>query len=363
MFAISVMAVAAVCGARAEGAASFDDTARFLAGIAPSGRSPLAPLARDAVWRTASARFNMGWRGLDQVQLPKIKAWSKKHLTASPSLVRYMFSGPDFIYADAFFSDAATYLLGGLEPVGEVPDVLALPAAERQPALACLRAPFHYFQNYGVFLTAELEATGKNCPFRGSLPLLLVALARAGKSIRAVEFVEIDRHGALLWRRSGDDGAHVKGVRIEFASRSGSVHTLYYFSTDLSNSGVSAGTGFTTFSARLGNGAGLLKAASYLPHQETFSQTRNFLIEQSTFIVQDDSGIPLKYFNPDKWLLRPFGDYRTPVRPFESYDQPDLRKLFRSAQPPPLEFGLGYRWRAEEANLLLAIRNGPTSAR
>ena len=30
----------------------------------------------------------------------------------------YMFSGPDFLYADAFYSKASTYVLGALEPVG-----------------------------------------------------------------------------------------------------------------------------------------------------------------------------------------------------------------------------------------------------
>ena len=30
----------------------------------------------------------------------------------------YMFSGPDFLYADAFYSKATTYVLSALEPVG-----------------------------------------------------------------------------------------------------------------------------------------------------------------------------------------------------------------------------------------------------
>ena len=38
----------------------------------------------------------------------------------------YPFSGPDFLYADAFFPDASTYILAGLEPTGQIPDVLKL---------------------------------------------------------------------------------------------------------------------------------------------------------------------------------------------------------------------------------------------
>jgi len=35
----------------------------------------------------------------------------------------YMFSGPDFLYANVFFPEATTYVLSGLEPVGGMPDV------------------------------------------------------------------------------------------------------------------------------------------------------------------------------------------------------------------------------------------------
>jgi len=35
----------------------------------------------------------------------------------------YMFSGPDFLYADVFYPKAVTYVLSALEPVGAVPDL------------------------------------------------------------------------------------------------------------------------------------------------------------------------------------------------------------------------------------------------
>ena len=38
----------------------------------------------------------------------------------------YMFSGPDFLYAISFFPTAPTYVLSGLEPVGEVPQLTGL---------------------------------------------------------------------------------------------------------------------------------------------------------------------------------------------------------------------------------------------
>ena len=47
----------------------------------------------------------------------------------------YMFSGPDFLYATSFFPSASTYVLAGLEPVGDVPP-LTEPAARQRRRIA-----------------------------------------------------------------------------------------------------------------------------------------------------------------------------------------------------------------------------------
>ena len=40
----------------------------------------------------------------------------------------YMFGGPDFLYATSFFPNASTYVLAGLEPIGDVPSLTSLVA-------------------------------------------------------------------------------------------------------------------------------------------------------------------------------------------------------------------------------------------
>jgi hypothetical protein len=60
------------------------------------------------------------------------------------------------------------------------------------------------------------------------------------------------------------------------------------------------------------------------------------MLDNSAIILQDDSGIPLADFEAKRW------------RP---------RKLFQSASP--MEFGIGYRWRKNESNLLLAQKESP----
>jgi hypothetical protein len=87
-----------------------------------------------------------------------------------------------------------------------------------------------------------------------------------------------------------------------------------------------------------------------------FATIRNFILAHSNRIVQDDSGIPLAYFDPAKWNLRLFGNYLGPIELFKQHFQPKLQELFAQSNPPPLDFGFGYRWNSREANLIVADR-------
>jgi hypothetical protein len=84
---------------------------------------------------------------------------------------------------------------------------------------------------------------------------------------------------------------------------------------------------------------------------------REFLLTQSAAVVQDDSGVPLKYFAPEKWHLRPYGAYAGPIGIFHGRYQPKLRELFIRGRAQPIEFGVGYRWRLRDSNLLLAVKS------
>jgi hypothetical protein len=122
-------------------------------------------------------------------------------------------------------------------------------------------------------------------------------------------------------------------------------------------------SGFLKFCEKLGIGDSLLKSASYLLHRQSFSRTRQFLIERSRLIVQDDSGIPLFAFKPDEWQLNLFGKYLGPIGTFPEHNQPKLRQLYQQGKPSKLDFGIGYRWRPNESNLLLAVKKPAKAAR
>jgi hypothetical protein len=59
-------------------------------------------------------------------------------------------------------------------------------------------------------------------------------------------------------------------------------------------------SGFSAFLAKLGPADSLIKSASYLLHKANFAGVRKLLLNKSATILQDDSGIPLTYFEATK---------------------------------------------------------------
>jgi hypothetical protein len=348
--------LAAAWPARAADTVTADDAARFLAGLEPSADSPLTPLTKDPAWQRHARFFDNAFSQLDQHQLSKIRTWSDVNLAAPRPTMFYMFSGPDFLYANAFYSKATTYVLSALEPPGSVPDLSQMPRSAIAGALHNVEHSLSSILNFSFFITNQMKTDLRGNQVSGTLPILYVFLARSGKAIRSVTPVELDSNGGV--HNPGEDaGANAThGIRITFTGDDAVEKTLYYFSTDLSNSGVDK-SGFLKFCATLAPGNSLLKSASYLLHSSGFSTVRTFILANSATIIQDDSGIPLGNYSQTKWRFFPFGRYAGPIAKFPSKYQQRYAQLFRHAQP--IDFGIGYRWRTYESNLLLSVRVNP----
>src|ERR1700724_775464 len=353
----------AIAPARSAETATADDTARFLAALPPAQNSPLAALAKDPGWAQHARFFDSIFAREDASTLAKVRAFAKENLPQHHDTMLYMFSGPDFLYATSFFPSASTYVLSGLEPVGDVPQLTGLPRAAVDASLRNMEGSLASILNLSFFITKNMKTQLTTGPVYGTLPILYVFLARTGKTVHEVSFVSLDKQGNFIvpdeaGKRAGRATAQsaAKGVKIVFSDGNGPKQTLYYFSTDLSDGGVKI-SGFLEFCAKLGAADSFLKSASYLMHGGNFTRVRSFLVDHSATILEDDSGIPLGYFDPKKWRLQPFGRYPPPLGIFPNTHQPRLADMYRNAAP--LDFGIGYRWRKNESNLLLATRLPP----
>jgi len=362
----AAMLVTAAAPVRSAQAPTADDTAHFLAGLPPAFDSPLAALTWDPLWQQHHRYFNAVFQREDSTTLSKVRAFSQAHLTDKHDTMLYMFSGPDFLYATSFFPNASTYVLAGLEPVGDVPPLTSLTHQTVDATLRNLQISLDTLLNYSFFITRNMKTQLHEGPVYGTLPILYVFLARTGKTIHEVSFVSLDRHGNLQTQAAsavsdGKSGRTVRhlapsaapGVKIVFSDGNGPRQTLYYFSTNLADGSIER-SGFLEFCNRLGVADSFIKSASYLLHTGGFNKVRTLLLDHSATILQDDSGIPLAYFDRKKWHLQPFGHYVGPLSIFGSTYQQQLGELFSNGNAIPIDFGIGYRWHKNESNLLLA---------
>ena len=323
------------------------DAARYLAGMPVSAQSPLTRLTTDPRWIAHSNAMNAAFSKLDQVQLRDIRIWRAEFLAPATKFSRtclYFFSGPDFLYADTFYPDCNTYVLVSLEPVESIPELQSVPPALLQNTLQNIEVSLNTILNFGYFETHDLREYSQRSQLKGVLPIIFVFLARSGKEILNVDYNFLGKGGT-------------RGVKVTFLDPATGAHkALYYFSADLSDDELKRNSAVLRFCNRLGPTNSFLKADSYLLHQNGFNIARNYLLGVSASILQDDSGIPLRNFTPEKWSLRFFGTYIGPINLFKSFYQPDLRQYYARSSPKPLTFGFGYQYNRQDATLILAVR-------
>lgn len=349
---IALLLVAFVSCLRAEeSAATPDQQAKLLAGFEVPGAA-FEKVTKQPAWIQHAREFSSAWERLDQKQLAKIREWSPSVLgndATSHDPLFYFFSGPDFLYANTFFPNAGTYVFCGLEPVGTPPDVLSLSPASLSGSLANLRKSLNALLSFSFFITKDMKGDLRATQLNGTLPVLYVFMSRLGNTIHKVEPVTLDDNGEP---QSAAVGA--PGVRITFSRAGQPNQTLYYFSTDLSNNGIKTKPSFIRFCEKLGTGNGFAKAASYLMHMDEFSEARSFLLTHCKMIVQDDSGIPYRYFSRDAWDVLCVGRYPGPIQLFNNRYQKDLAAAVHASNSPALTFSFGYRWHPSESSIIIA---------
>lgn len=324
-----------------------NDIARFLAGMSNRTRPDIQ---KGGAWKEHVSQMNARWDRAER-RLSQIRSFGRSELAGTGSShIFYPFGGPDFLYADAFFPTAGTYALAGLEAIGSIPDLSALTEPQIATSLRGLQTSISSSLDYSYFLTKDMRLDLASTRLQGVLPVLYVYLARTGHRIHAVDYVHLDAHGKIAAGRSGS----APGVRL---SCSGC--TVYYFQTNLSNSGSGR---FQRYMANNAPGTTFIKSASYLMHSGEFSDIRSAIMESSKAVLQDASGIPYRYYTGAGWDTELFGNYVRTLDMFKSYYQADLRKAYIAADPKRLKFGVGYTFTPSETCLILAKKNRTLSA-
>ncbi len=343
---------------------ALDDRFAFIAGLPPASPSYLS-WQEEPSWKDFAGRIGEAWADFDSSILEPLRIWAGKDLGEArekTTTLFYPFGGPDFVTASALFPDAATMVLIGLEPVGNLPDFARSSAKERGDFFNDLGALTSGFLKHGYFITMHMLDTYSLGHVDGALPVIGFFLKRGGYSVVDVRRLAPDQKGewknvpyAPLMKRP----RRPYGVRIDCLPPGGSsLRSVYYFLCDVENPTFPPGSPLFRFFEGLGNLTTFVKAGSYLLHYETFSNLRGFILDRSLFVLQDDTAVPYRYFKRGGWEVTLFGKYTTPVKDFSNVEQKDLREAYEDPleNVQPLPFHFGYRWRSQIENLLLAKR-------
>ena len=330
------------------------DAARFVAGLPvrnETGR--LYELSQSDTWKAHARNMEQIWNAFQQTA-PRLIAFTEKELSdinENCRTVFYPFGGPDYLFPNTFFSEMNTYFLIGLEKTGS-PTKIEKPSKE---TYKLYQNAVSDILNLSFFRTDDMKQELFNDTIDGVTPIISVLMVRSGREIVSIRNVRLTEQGAIADTK--EDGQPIEqGDMVEFKYfRHGTnkLQTLYYLKADLSNGGFPRNKALTAYVNQFDAGTTVtfIKSASYLMHMTYFSGIREGILNHTSAVLQDDSGIPLPFYDTEKWDVTLYGTFEKPISMFGKYVQPELREAYEQADPKPLNFRIGY---ARQSNLQIA---------
>ena len=347
------------------------DTARVLAGLAPGDAPRFDAVTTRPAWRAYRDDVDRKWSQLQKDRFSVMRAWSDREVAPAVGpcdTLLYPFGGPDLINAYVLFPGCSRYLLFGLEPVGSMPALDGMGPQALDMLLAELRASLSDVFVRDYFITREMMTELKTPGVNGTLPLLLVFLARLDARL-----VDIRLESPWAGPEPALNAEQAPGPSASAARRqpqkpttvtirftvpgSTRVQTLTYARVRMEDAEFVKQEALLAYLDRHAPFTTLLKSASYLLHDNQFSKVRGVVITGSRAVLQDDTGVPYRFFDKAAWRVSLYGRYSAPVKDFNYGRQPDLEAAYRAtAAVRELPFAFGYHWRQGTSSVMLAIR-------
>jgi hypothetical protein len=340
--------------------ASLNDAARMLAGLGPVRPSDgYADVRQTSAWRAHHETMNKLWRDFEWRHETPIRQWAAREIPdiAGAETLFYPFSGPDFLFAQAFFPQVQTVVMCGLEPAEVLPVMSNLSPAEVSSGLSSLRTAINSVMQFSFFITKDMRNDLQSSRFRGVLPILMVFMARSGYAVESVDAIQIAADGSPVIVAVENGSA--PGLLIRARAPSGALVRVFYVRQNLADDSLNPAHPFLAFVRQVAPGPAFTKSASYLMHESYFSTIRNHLLQERPALVQDPSGVPYRNFDLSVWDLKLYGNYQRTLGLFgDKAQQPDLAQAYaeRRHRAQPLPFGIGYLYQPEATCLMVGRR-------
>lgn len=341
-----------------------NDISRYIAGMqAAEGNTLKQELYTDA-WKKYAADQDKKWAQLNQNHFRSMHEFTAnelKDIFGAHDTIFYPFSGPDFLNVTTFFPEAETYYMLALEPPGSLPDLDTFAIDSLPKYFNSIHKSLHAILNFSFFRTLSMEEDFATKELNGAVQLISIFMQRSGHSIQSIEKISVDSTGKIISSdhpafSSGSKGIHICCIN----NKSNKIKHVYYFSCDISDLGLSKNKRMNAFLKGLPKVSTYLKSASYLLHKPYFSKIRKTILDKSNYVLQDDSGIPVRFYNADQWTHKYYGTYDAPINLFKNFVQQDLKMAYDSIEKStikPLNFGIGYDYKLNESNLMLFSKN------
>jgi len=279
----------------------------------------------------------------------------------------YPFSGPDFLHVNFLYPNAETYILTAIEKIGFLPDLSNKSSDFNLKFLQDINYFMRDIYMRSYFITKRMEVDLSETTMNGLIGSLYWFISRTNHKIISQEFITIDENGIIIPETDKSQGwllDEYDGVSFNLLNEENEIKKLIYFSADISNKGLNKkNPQLKLFLNNLNNVNTFVKSASYLMHYNSFDNIRNIVLNNSYSLFQDDTGIPIRFFNSDNWVTSLFGNYIDPIKDFEStmdiITQEDLRSFYldQTLNKGYLPFSLGYHWRdSKKQNQQLVIK-------
>ncbi len=339
----------------------WNDVARYLAGMEVREKSILYAKSKEPRY-SDHRRFMDGlWSRIQKETIDIIVPWRDKNVpsVSSRATAFYPLSGADFINLHTLFPDSRRYLMIALEPEGDSAVLRDHQSQRLIDGLVPVQRSIYLYgvNNYFQSKVMSQEMTNRLLP--GTVPALLIFMARMGLVIKSVDNVFIGESGDLVSIKgspANKEKGKIYGIRIIFNGRDGSSRELVYLSMKIGPRSVDPATPEGKYLGRLNSMKTMMKSAVYLLHHRPFDSVRDFILKRTIVMVQDDSGIPYRFFT-DGWRVTLYGKYRPAMalKYCMPVSQSDLKERYQAGvQPLPFNFGYGILFGPGQSNIMVA---------
>lgn len=292
--------------------------------------------------------MDLSWNQLTKRQDSIIQYLQRKDYKPDVKTVIYPFSGIDVLNLFSFYPQCERYILFGLEDPGYPNQYTSLTDKEKQIVKQGIRNLSDHLAGRNYFTYRKMKEETKKKELNGAYPVFVSFLRRMGKEILDSKEEEIIGKGIAY-----------KGFTISlYDTKLKKYETLTYFKIFLiGNEGI-PGDGLYEYFSDLTNVGIFTKSAEYLFHGGKRKLIRDLLLKNAEFVVQDESGFPIRFFPEESWKRQVFGRYEKSwnlsgaVAPEV---QPELKKLSEITNDEILPFPFGYGYLGTKDNRQSAV--------